>query len=87
MFEPTVMAQIASWSQGSRYPVNDSSSVSTSMITPTDQLNSRGGLYEPVMNTRNMCSHTVMTIAWAPQRCISRMMPSGTCSRRPTMSV
>jgi len=57
------------------------------MITPIDQLNSRGGLYEPVMKTRNMCSHTVITIAWAPQRCISRMMPSGTCSRRPMMSV
>ena len=27
------------------------------------------------MNTRNMCSHTVMTMAWAPQRWISRMMP------------
>jgi hypothetical protein len=39
------------------------------------------------MNTRNMCSHTVITIAWAPQRCISRMMPSGTCSRSATMSV
>jgi hypothetical protein len=43
--------------------VNDSSSVSTSITTPTDQLNSRGGLYEPVMNTRNMCSQTVITIA------------------------
>ena len=56
------------------------------MITPTFQLNSRGGLYDPVMKTRNMWSHTVMTIACAAQRCISRMMPSGTCSRRPTMS-
>ena len=57
------------------------------MMTPMLQLNSRGGLYEPVMNTRNMWSHTVMTIAWAPHRCISRMMPSGTCSRSPTMSL
>ena len=56
------------------------------MMTPTFQLNSRGGLYDPVMKTRNMCSHTVMTMAWAAQRCISRMIPSGTCSRRPTMS-
>ncbi len=87
MLEPTVMAQMASWSHGRRYPVNESSSVRTSMMTPTDQLNSRGGLYDPVMKTRNMCSHTVITIAWAPHRCISRMMPSGTCSRRPTMSV
>ncbi len=67
--------------------MNDRSSVSTSMMTPTDQLNSRGGLYEPVMNTRNMWSQTVITIACAPQRCISRMIPNGTCSRRPTMSV
>ena len=44
MFEPTVMAQIASWSQGSRYPVKESSSVSTRRITPMTQLNSRGGL-------------------------------------------
>ena len=67
--------------------MNESSSVSTSRITPTTQLNSRGGLYEPVMKTRNMCSQTVMTIACAPQRCISRMIPSGTCSRRSTMSM
>ena len=39
------------------------------------------------MNTRNMCSHTVMTMAWAPQRCSSRMMPSGTCSARSMMSM
>ena len=43
------------------------------------QLNSRGGLYDPVMKTRNMCSQTAMTIAWAPQRCMFRMiMPNGT---------
>ena len=50
------------------------------------QLNSRGGLYEPVMKTRNMWSQTAMTIACAPQRCISRMIPKGTCSRRSRMS-
>ena len=45
---PTVTAQIASWSHGSRYPVNDRPSVRKSRITPTTQLNSRGGLYAPV---------------------------------------
>jgi len=39
------------------------------------------------MNTRNMWSQTVTTMACAPHRCISRMIPSGTCSRSPTMSV
>ena len=38
------------------------------------------------MNTRNMCSHTVITIKWAPQRWISRMMPSGTCEPMSMMS-
>ena len=56
-------------------------------MTPTFQLNSRGGLYEPVMKTRNMCSQTAMTMACAPQRCISRMIPNGACSRRSMMSV
>ena len=44
MFDPTVIAQIANWSQGRRYPVKESSNVSNSRITPTTQLNSRGGL-------------------------------------------
>jgi hypothetical protein len=39
------------------------SSVSTRRMTPTFQLNSRGGLYDPVRNTRSMWSHTEMTIA------------------------
>src|SRR5581483_1298156 len=41
---PTVTAQIASWSHGRRYPVNERPSVRNSRITPTTQLNSRGGL-------------------------------------------
>ncbi len=43
MFVPTVTAQYANWSQGSRYPVKLSTSVSTKSSTPTTQLNSRGG--------------------------------------------
>ena len=66
--------------------MNESSSVSTSRMTPTFQLNSRGGLYEPVMKTRNMCSQTVITMACAPQRWSSRMMPKAAASRRSTMS-
>ena len=51
------------------------------------QLNSRGGLYDPVMKTRNMCSHTAMTIACAPHRCMFRMIiPKGTSNCRYFMS-
>ena len=38
------------------------------------------------MKTRNMWIHTVMTIACAPHRWTSRMIPKGTCSRRSRMS-
>ena len=38
------------------------------------------------MKTRNMWIQTEMTIACAPQRCTSRMIPNGTCSRRSRMS-
>ncbi len=38
------------------------------------------------MKTRNMWIQTEITIAWAPHRCTSRMIPKGTCSRRSRMS-
>ena len=50
------------------------------------QLNSLGGLYEPVIKTRNMCNQTVITIAWAPQRWTSRIIPKGTCSAKSMIS-
>src|SRR5436309_6539114 len=72
MLVPTVTAQKPSWSSGKRYPVNESSKLSTGSTTPTHQLNSRGRLYEPVNTTRNMCNHVVITIKCAAQRCILR---------------
>ena len=64
-----------------------SSSVSTSSSTPTTQLNSRGFLYDPVRNTRNMCSSTMITIRCAPQRCMLRSsLPKGTSFSRYRMS-
>ena len=53
--DPTVMAQKASWSQGSRYPVKLMKRVNSRRMTPRTQLNSRGFLYAPVRNTRHMC--------------------------------
>ncbi len=44
MFVPTVIAQYANWSHGSRYPVNESPSVIKNNPRPSTQLNSRGGL-------------------------------------------
>ncbi|GIS62970.1 MAG: hypothetical protein CM1200mP2_51950 [Planctomycetaceae bacterium] len=44
MLEPTVIAQMANWSQGNRYPVKLSSNVNTSNNTPTTQLKIAGGL-------------------------------------------
>ena len=44
MLVPTVMAQNASWSHGSRYPVKERARVRRSSTTPTTQLNSRGRL-------------------------------------------
>ena len=56
-------------------------------MTPTTQLNSRGGLYEPVMKTRNMCSQTAITMACAAQRCMFRMsIPKGMSNSRYFMS-
>ena len=40
----TVTAHMDSWSQGRRYPVKLKRRVSTNKRTPTNQLNSRGGL-------------------------------------------
>ena len=45
---PTVTAQNESWSQGRRYPVYESNIVKKKSSVPMTQLNSRGGLYEPV---------------------------------------
>ena len=44
MFDPTVIAHIANWSQGNKYPVKESNSVKTRRMTPMLQLNSLGGL-------------------------------------------
>ncbi len=44
MFDPTVIAQMASWSHGKRYPVKLINIVKTRSTTPIAQLNSRGGL-------------------------------------------
>jgi hypothetical protein len=44
---PTVIAQNASWSHGSRYPVNESARVSTNSPMPITQLNCRGRRYAP----------------------------------------
>src|SRR5437870_4289747 len=41
-------AQNESWSQGRRYPVYESRIVKKKSSVPMTQLNSRGGLYEPV---------------------------------------
>ena len=64
-----------------------SSSVSTSRITPTTQLNSRGGLYDPVRKTRNMCSQTAITMPCAAHRCMFRIsIPNGMSNSRYFMS-
>jgi hypothetical protein len=53
MFDPTVMAQIASWSHGRRYPVKESSRVNTGRMTPMTRIELAGRLVGPV-KTRNM---------------------------------
>src|SRR3954468_11860536 len=73
IFVQTVIAQSESWSHGRRYPENESRKVVTRSSTPMTQLNSRGGLYEPVKNTRAICRKTEMTIPCAAQRCILRI--------------
>ena len=45
-----------------KYPVKDKNIVSVISSTPTPHLNSRGGLYDPVMNTLSMCNHTTRTM-------------------------
>src|SRR3569833_2181805 len=83
---PTVMAQNASWSHGSRYPVKLESRVSPKRQTPITQLNSRGGLYEPVKNTRHMWRNTQATMPCAAHRCmLRRMTPKATELRRSSM--
>jgi hypothetical protein len=59
----------------------------TNSMTPTPQLNSRGGLYAPVKKTRIMWRMTKSTIAWALHRWRFRMnKPSDTANSKSLIS-